>query len=89
MGDLKTFVKKIVKDMLKTEYPVMDKMYSVIARVTSIQEQGNTYRYTVRLVEDNTELPNLISDQVYQKGENVVIQFVSGIYPYIVGRWYG
>ena len=89
MGDLRTFVKKIVTDMLKTEYPAMDKMHSMTVWVTGVQQQGETYRYTVRLLEDNTELPNLISDQVYHVGDAVVIQFVSGIYPYIIGRWYG
>lgn len=89
MGDLKTFVKNIVRDVIKTDYPAMDKMHSMIARVTSMQEQGGIYRYTVRLLEGNTELPNLVSEQVYQTGEDVVIQFVSGIYPYIIGRWYG
>ncbi|WP_283681210.1 hypothetical protein [Parablautia sp. Marseille-Q6255] len=92
MGDLNTFVKKIVRELLKTDYPAMDKMHSMIARVTSVQQQGEAghyHCYTVRVLEDNTELPNLISEQVYQKGDVVVIQFVSGIYPYIVGRWYG
>lgn len=89
MGDLRTFVKKIVRDMMKTEYPVMDKMHSMIARVTGVQQQGETYRYTVRLLEDNTELPNLVSNQAYQAEDAVVIQYVAGIYPYIIGRWYG
>lgn len=92
MGDLRTFVKKIVQDMMKTEYPAMDKMHSMIGRVTSVQQQGKTYHYhcyTVRLLEDDTELPNLMSEQVYRVGDVVVIQFISGIYPYIVGRWYG
>lgn len=88
MGDLKTFVKKIVKDVLKTEYPALDKMHSMTARVTGVQQQGEIYRYTVRLLKSNTELPNLVSDQVYQNGDAVVIQFVAGINPYIIGRWY-
>ncbi len=89
MGDLKTYVKKIVQDVIKTNYSAMDKMHSMIAQVTDIQREAETYRYTVRLLEDKTELPNLVSDKVYQKGDTVVIQFVEGIYPYIVGRWYG
>ena len=89
MGELKTFVKKIVRDILKTEYPAMDKMHSMIARIIWVQQQKGTYRYTVRLLEDNTELPNLVSDQVDQTGEAVIIHFVAGSYPYIIGRWYG
>lgn len=89
MGDLRTFVKKIVRDTMKTEYPAMDKMHSMTARVTGVRQQGDTYRYTVRLLEGNTEFLNLVSEQVYQIGEAVVIQFVAGIYPYIIGRWYG
>lgn len=88
MGDLRTFVKKNIRDVMKEEYPVMNKIHSRIAFVTSVQKQGDTNRYTVRLPEDNTELPNLISDQIYQRGDAVVIQFVAGIYPYIIGRWY-
>lgn len=89
MADLKTFVKKTVRDVLKTDYPAMDNMLSRTARVTGVMQQGGIYHYTVRLIEDNTELPNLISDQVHQTGDVVVVQFVAGINPYIVGRWYG
>ncbi len=91
MGDLKTFVKNIVRDVIKTDYPSMDCMHPVPARITSVQQQDVTHCYTVKLLDkhDGEELPHLVSDQVYQEGDEVVIQFVAGIHPYIVGRWYG
>ena len=89
MGDLKTFVKKVVEDVLNTKYPAMDKMHSMTARITSVKQQEGIYRYTARLLDGDIGLPNLVSDQAYQTGDAVVVQFVAGTYPYIVGRWYG
>lgn len=89
MSDLKTFVKKTVREVLKTDYPSMDKMHSIPARVTDVQQQDGTYRYTVKPLDADTGIPNLVSDQIYRTGDAVVIQFVEGIYPYIIGRWYG
>ena len=96
MGDLKTFVKKTVMEILQTLYPSMDKMHSIAAKVTDVQQQGDLRKYTVKPLSGtgNTDtaqmsIPNLLSDQTYQKGDDVIIQYVDGRYPYIIGRWYG
>lgn len=95
MADIRTFVKNIVREVLKAEYPMIGRMHCVTARIKEVRHSANIFYYTVRPLDETgnedlmaAELPNLASDQEYSVGDTVVIQYVAGIHPYLVGRWY-
>lgn len=94
MGDLKTFVKKTVYEVLKEEYPMLEFAGCEIGCVKEVHNISGKYCYTVRILDTNgqedrnrSEMPGLVSDQAYNIGEQVVILYVYGTRPYIAGRW--
>lgn len=96
MGDLRTFVKSIVRSVIKTEYSHVCRPGSVLARVTCAEHrEDGIYSYSLKVLDQNgnddgtaPEVPGVLSDGAYEQGNKVVIQYVDGRYPYIAGRWY-
>lgn len=97
MGDLKTFVKNMVHEVIKSDYPSARTPANVVAVVKDQKKTADRYQYVLRILdaqgnEDQTiaEIPKVISDQAYEPGTKVVAANIRGlIQPYIIGRWYG
>lgn len=97
MVDIRNFVKSVVRSVIKTEYPHVRRPSSVLAKVTYVKYMDDGLQcYALRILDKDgnedgqmPEIPNVITDRYYQKGNIVVIQYVNGLYPYIAGRWYG
>lgn len=94
MADLREFVKQVVRDMMKTEYPHARRPSCVAAKIIRARQEEENYHYTLRLLdsignEDTTlpEVPYVFSDGIYKEGEKVVVVYVNGQMPFIIGRW--
>lgn len=96
MSDLNTFVKKVLDELIKTNYPNAATPANVVAVIKNKKADGSVYRYTIRVIDRNgnedqevPEIPEVISENEYQVGEKVVAANVQGIIqPYIIGRWH-
>lgn len=95
MGDLREFVKQVVRDVIKTEYPHARRPACTAAKVIRAKEKGKYYSYTLKPVDRNgqasldmPEIPHVISDGVYDVGEKVALIYINGQSPYIIGRWH-
>lgn len=97
MGDLKTFVKNIVHEVIKSDYPNARTPANVIAMIKEKEAVDSGYRYTIRVLDRYgnedigiPEIPQVISEDEYEVGTKIVAANIQGlIQPYIVGRWYG
>lgn len=97
MGDLKTFVKNMVHEVIKSDYPNARTPANVVAVVKDRKKVEGRYHYVLRILdaygnEDQTiaEIPKVVSEQAYESGMKVVVANIRGlIQPYIIGRWYG
>lgn len=97
MGDLKTFVKNMVHEVIKSDYPSARTPANAIAVVKDQKKIEDRYQYVLRILdaygnEDQTiaEIPKVVSEQSYGLGTKVVVANIRGlIQPYIIGRWYG
>lgn len=95
MGDLRAFVKQVIRDVIKTEYPHARRPACTAAKVIRASAEGKHYSYTLKPVDRNgqassemPEIPGVISEGVYEAGEKVALVYINGQSPYIIGRWY-
>lgn len=97
MSDLKTFVKNIVIEIIKREFPSARTPACMTARILDRKEKNGIYEYVIRFTDGNgnadaafPEIPEVKSEQLYEIGEEVTAVNIRGeIHPAIVGRWYG
>ena len=94
MADLKNFVKNVIHEVLKTDYPALTSASCEAGCVKRASGAEGRYIYTVRVLDangredpDRAELTGILSDQEYHEGDVVVLLYVSGARPYIAGRW--
>lgn len=92
---LNEFVKNVVEEMIKAQYPHLrypSVMYAEVVRCTA---SGAKYKATLRLADkagriryDMAEIPAVVTNQEYQPGDFVVVAMpygeISG--PYIIGK---
>ena len=81
-------IKKVVKRVIRTEYPQCSMPSMLRARITKIEPEG--YKLVVLDEELNRdtkypEIPRVKSSATYEKGDVVVITFINGKDVYIVG----
>lgn len=96
MGDLKTFVKKVVEEMISKDYTYLKQPPCRLAIVKDVKKRGDLYVHVIRLLDKQgnedagvPEIPDVISDTMYQPGERVVVLCVEGVVQvHISGRWY-
>lgn len=79
---------KIVKKVIRTEYPQCSKPQMIRAKISKIEPEG--YKLQVLDEEFNRdkaypEIPRVKSPSVYEVGNTVVITFINGKDVYIVG----
>lgn len=94
MADLKTFVKNVVEEILKTKYPYMLHPAIAVGEVVSAVPAEEGYVYTVRVLQsdgeaDNAypEIPNVWSDVKYDVGSHIAVAFFDGTTKlYVMGR---
>lgn len=94
MSDLRAFVKQVIRDMIKTEYPYVSRPACAAAKVTRAIPGEERHGYTLRILDMNgnedpkvPEIPSVMSDGIYTEGDKVVVVYVNGQTPFIVGRW--
>lgn len=95
MSDIKTFVKNVVREVIKTEYPHARRPGIVRAKIkSSVQTGSGRNKYTLKILDlngneerDAPEIPEIFSNAEYHQGEIVVVGYVNGILPCILGRW--
>lgn len=81
-------ITKIVKKVVRTEYPQCCRPVMLRARITKIEPEG--YKLVILDEELNRdsqypEIPKVRSSSVYKKDDIVVITFINGKDAYIVG----
>lgn len=82
-------IRRVIKKVIRTEYPYISKPSAVCCRVTNVREQG----YSIVLLDENKnrdvtypEIPNVQSQIELKKGDTVAVIFLGGQDAYIVGR---
>lgn len=96
MSDLKTFVRNIVMDIIKKEFPSARIPACMTARILDRKDKDGFCEYVIRYTDGNgnadtafPEIPEVKSETVYEVGEEVSVMNVRGeICPFIVGRWH-
>lgn len=95
MSDIKTFVKNVIREVIKTDYPHARRPGIVTAKIKrSVMVGPGRNKYTVKILDlqgneemDVPEIPEIFSEGEYHENEVVVVGYVNGILPCILGRW--
>lgn len=97
MPNLKTFVKNIVEEMIKTKYAHLKRPAAMEAEITKIEmadKNNGVYSYAIRILDNNgkrndsiPEIPGIKCDNPYDLGERVTVIDLYGLMqPFIVGK---
>lgn len=83
MADLKTFVKNIVEEVLKTKYPYVLRPSMAVGQIVAAVPVEEGYIYTVCILTSDgkedpeyPEIPNVWSNVKYEVGNNIAVAFL-------------
>ena len=94
MADIRMFVKKVVNELIKSDYPHLRLPAGCVAKITGKAAAGQGYVYSIRILKKNgeeddaiPEIPGVYDSASLEKGDVVAVVLLYGdLTPCIVRR---